>query len=147
MTAVRAGNKTEVARLLGLPDTEVNGPDKDGRTILHNLVSELVKLSDSEKASVFAAIDLLLAKGADINVTDKNGSSPLGDAVKLGDVKTVEFLLKNRANANTRDNDGKAPLHEFFQVSGPHIYQTHQPSGQSLTDRSRYCRNACPEWG
>jgi ankyrin repeat protein len=119
IAAVRAGNSTEVARLLARPDADVMIRDKDGRTVLHNLVSELVKLTDSEKAPLYHCMDLLLAKGADINAGDKHGNSPLADAVKFGDVKTVEFLVKNGANVNTRDNDGKTPLHEFFLVSGP----------------------------
>jgi uncharacterized protein len=119
IAAVRAGNRTEVAQLLARPGTDLTIQDKDGRTALHNLVSELVRLTESEKTPLYDCIDLLLAKGTDINSGDKNGNSPLADAVKLGDVKTVEFLLKNGANANARDNDGRTPLHQFFLVSGP----------------------------
>jgi len=119
IAAVRSGNSTEVARLLARSSADVIIRDKDGRTVLHYLVSELVKLTDSEKAPLYDCIDLLLAKGADVNAGDNYGNSPLADAVKLGDVKTVEFILKNAANMNIRDNDGKTPLHEFFLVSGP----------------------------
>jgi ankyrin repeat protein len=119
IAAVRAGNSAEVAQLLARPGADVTIGDKDGRTVLHNLVSELVKLPDSDKVPAYDCIDLLLARGADTDAGDKYGNSPLADAVKLGDVKTVEFLLKNRANVNTKNNDGKTPLHEFFSVSGP----------------------------
>ena len=119
IAAIRAGNSKEVARLLTLPGADVTIRDNDGRTAIHELVSELEKLTDSEKAPLYGCIDLLLDKGADINAGDKYGNSPLVDAVKLGNVKTVELLLKNGANVNTRDNDGKTPLHEFFLVSGP----------------------------
>ncbi len=124
ITAVRAGNSAEVARLLARPGVDLTIRDKDGRTVLHNLVPELVKLPDSEKARLYDCIGLVLAKGADVNAGDNYGNSPLADAVKLGDVKTVEFLLKNGANVDARDNDGKTPLHEFFSVSGP-IYIRH----------------------
>ena len=111
IAAVRAGNSKEVARLLARPGADVAIRDKDGRTLLHNLVAELIKLTDSAKVPLYECLELLLAKGADINAGDNHGNSPLADAVKLGDVKTVEFLLKNGANVNTRDNDGKTPLH------------------------------------
>ena len=124
VAAVRSGNSTEVARLLAKPGADLTLRDKDGRTILHSLVPELVKLADSEKAPVYDCIDLLLAKGADVNAGDNQGNSPLADAVKLGDVKTVEFLLKNGANVNNRDNNGKTALHAFFLVSGP-VYIRH----------------------
>jgi ankyrin repeat protein len=119
IAAVRSGNTAEVARLLMRPAADVNVRDKDGRTLLHSLVPELVKLTDSEKIPLYDCIALLLAAGADINAGDNYGNTPLTDAVKLGDVKTVEFLLKNGADANARDNNGKTPLHEFFFVSGP----------------------------
>lgn len=124
MAAARAGNTTEVARLLERPGAEVALRDQNEKTILHHLVSELVKLPDSAKAPVYDCIGLLLAKGAKIDAGDNCGSSPLADAVKLGDVKTVEFLLNKGADVNTRDNEGKTPLHEFFAVSGP-IYIKH----------------------
>ncbi len=124
IAAVRSGNSTEVARLLMLPGADAAARDKEGRTLLHHLVPELVKLTDSEKALSYECVVLLLARGGDINAGDNYGNTPLSDAVKLGDVKTVEFLLKNRADANARDKSGKTPLHEFFSVSGP-IYIKH----------------------
>lgn len=122
--AARAGNKTEVARLLERPGFEGALRDQDGRSVLHHLVSELVKLSDSEKARVYDCIGLILAAGEDIDAADKNGKSPLADAVSLGDVKTVEFLLSKGADVKGRDREGKTPLHGFFAVSGP-IYIKH----------------------
>ncbi|KAF0156228.1 MAG: ankyrin repeat protein [Syntrophaceae bacterium] len=116
--AVRSGNRTEVARLLVRPGADVTVRDKDGRTILHSLVPELVKLADSEKVPLYDCIVLLLAGGADISAGDNDGNTPLNDAVKLGDVKTVEFLLKNGADVNARDNDGKTPLHIINTVLG-----------------------------
>ena len=117
--AVRSGNRAEVARLLVRPGADVTVRDKDGRTILHNLIPELVMLADSEKVPLHDCIVLLLGGGVDISAGDKYGNTPLSDAVKLVDVKTVEFLLKNGADVNARDNNSKTPLHEFFFVSGP----------------------------
>jgi len=124
IAAVRSGNNTEVAGLLAQAGVDANARDKDGATLLHSLVPELVKLTDSEKACSYECIALLLAKGGDINACDNYGNTPLSDAVKSGDVKTVEFLLKNGADANVQDRNGKTPLHEFFSVSGP-IYIKH----------------------
>ena len=136
IVAVRSGNRTEVARLLALPGADATVRDRDGRTLLHSLVPELVKLTDSEKALSYECVVLLLAAGVDINAGDNYGNTPLSDAVKLGDVKTVEFLLKNRADANARDKKGKTPLHEFFSVSGP-IYIKHINREVDLTQIER----------
>ncbi|MEE9912991.1 MAG: ankyrin repeat domain-containing protein [Deltaproteobacteria bacterium] len=132
VAAVRSGNSTEVARLLAGPGARLTLRDKDGRTVLHSLVPELVKLADSEKAPAYACMDLLLAGGADINAVDHYGNTPLIDAVKLGDAMTVGFLLKNGANVNCRDNKGKTALHAFFMVSGP-IYIRHINREVNLT--------------
>ena len=124
IAAVRSGNSAEVARLLARPGADVTVRDKNGKTLLHDLLPELVKLTDSDKVSAQNCIVLLLAGGLDINAADNYGNTPLTDAVKLGDVNTVEFLLKNGADVNARDKNGKTPLHEFFSVSGP-IYIKH----------------------
>jgi ankyrin repeat protein len=124
IAAVRSGNRAEVKRLLSRPDADLTLRDKDGKTILHDLIPELVKLTDAEKAPVYDCIDLLLARGADVNACDHHGNRPLADAVKLGDVKIVEFLLNHGADVNTKDHEGKTPLHSFFLVSGP-IYIRH----------------------
>ena len=119
MSAVRAGNGRDVERLLQAPGADATIRDNEGKTLLHRLVAELVKLADPEKSSRYDCLGLLMAKGADINAVDKYGNSPLAEAVKLGDVETVKFLLKNGADANARDKEGKTPLHAFFSVSGP----------------------------
>jgi hypothetical protein len=49
-----------------------------------------------------AIIELLLAKGADIQVADSIGSTPLHIAASCGEAKAVELLLQNGADANAR---------------------------------------------
>lgn len=124
IAAVRSGNSTEVGRLLALAGNCATARDQDGKTLLHSLLPELVKLTDAEKALAHDCVALLLACGTDVNAADNYRNVPLMDAVKLGDVKTVEFLLKNGADAKARDKNGRTPLHEFFSVSGP-IYIRH----------------------
>uniref|UniRef100_A0A670ZU91 Arf-GAP with coiled-coil, ANK repeat and PH domain-containing protein n=1 Tax=Pseudonaja textilis TaxID=8673 RepID=A0A670ZU91_PSETE len=54
-----------------------------------------------------------LAQGAGVNWSnqEKNGFTPLIQAVRGGSLVTCEFLLQNGANVNLRDAQGRGPLH------------------------------------
>ena len=56
------------------------------------------------------AVDVLLANGADPNVADARGVSPLLVAAALGDVTTATSLVGRGANVNGADVDGRTPL-------------------------------------
>lgn len=53
-------------------------------------------------------IEQLLNKGANVNISDKNGATPLMYASELGG--SVSLLLEHGAKVNTKDRHGKTPL-------------------------------------
>lgn len=55
-------------------------------------------------------VQILLSKGADIDLCKKNGESPLYIACKNGHDATVTLLLNNGADVNLCMNDGTSPL-------------------------------------
>ncbi len=59
-----------------------------------------------------AEVAALLAKGADVNSKDKDGSTPLNRASYWGKKDVAELLLAKGADINTRDKNGYTPLHE-----------------------------------
>lgn len=77
---------------------ECNVRNKNGYAPLHLAVLA----SDEEIASI-----LLKDAGADINVTDNTGATPLILAAKNNLVEMVDFLLKKGADARKTDNNGK----------------------------------------
>ena len=49
--------------------------------------------------------------GAEINVKDNHGMTPLHWAARKGHTTIVEYLLTKGAEINVKDNDGWTPLH------------------------------------
>ena len=58
-------------------------------------------------------IELLIAKGADVNAKDNNWNTPLYAAIypeSEAQYHLVEVLITNGADVNTRNNKGETPL-------------------------------------
>jgi ankyrin repeat protein len=53
---------------------------------------------------------LLLARGADVNLPDKEGDTPLHDAVAFGREDLVSLFLEKGADVHARNADGMTPL-------------------------------------
>ena len=55
-------------------------------------------------------VELLLDKGADVNISDCHGDTPLIHALDNGSYECVKLLLDKGADVNVRNNDGNTPL-------------------------------------
>ncbi len=65
------------------------------------------------------AIERLLAAGADIHATDKNGVTALHHAVRFRSPTAVATLIKHGANVNQQcKRSGGAPLHRAVTTTG-----------------------------
>ena len=60
---------------------------------------------------------LLLANGADVNVRDKYGSTPLFAAAGNGRKDVVELLLAHKADVNAKNNIGWTPLFKVKSIA------------------------------
>jgi len=95
----------EVQRLLNL-GANVDVRNYKGRTALHC----------ATKVGFVRVIEVLLKNRADVNATDKNGETPLFDAIR-STIKKVEkkvevtsLLLSNGALVNHENHKGETPL-------------------------------------
>ncbi len=130
-TAIRDGNLKQVKTLLA-QGTNINAQDADGTTpLMHAVVNAeavCVKLlldqgadpNLSNKAGATALmwavsdlkkVQLLLAKGANVNAISKDEKSPLRLALTLpNSAAVVKALLAKGANAKQADKNGFTPL-------------------------------------
>ncbi len=94
-------NKGELGSInLLLKDSDINEIDKDGRSLLHHAVL----LKDSE------VVDLLINKGASLDIQDNLGWSPLHFAAQRYDVHISKTLIDANADLNSVDNYGNSVL-------------------------------------
>ena len=98
--AADAGDLGAIERYLA-SGAAVNGPDgKFGST-------PLLRAAVAGRAE---AVELLIRRGADVNVVDQARSTPLHAAAFLGHEKTVHALVQNGANVNAANTRGETPL-------------------------------------
>lgn len=104
-----------------------------GSTVLHDIVKY-----DGE------VIDLLLKAGADPDIQDTEGKTPMHYAAEYGCSESIDILiLDNRANPNIADEQGNIPLHyaiangdthsaeSLVKASTTNVNVIHQETGES----------------
>ncbi len=108
LQAVEDRNGTEVTEMLDVPgSTVVNARDiSDGHTAMHIVVAR--------RDSVW--IDFLYQQGANVNLADNAGVTPLMLAVQLGFIDGVEKLIGHGARVDVTNNSGETPL--MYAVHG-----------------------------
>ena len=55
-------------------------------------------------------VELLIAKGADVNAKSDDGWTSLHDAASIGHNEIVELLIAKGADVNAKNNYGNTPL-------------------------------------
>ena len=116
---------TEIVEALLAVGLDPNARNAYGSTPLHsavifarmpsyfpvNLVGFGFDENDREESIKDLMIELLVDSGADPNVRDAYGISPLYLATRFADTEIVMVLLEVGANPNIRDSFGNSPLH------------------------------------
>jgi len=107
MSAVAAGHEAVAKVLLDSGKINVNSKNDTGRTPLHYACSK----------ALVSIVELLLAKGAKVNVADNYGVTPLHRAASNSNEKTlqitcriIEMLLQKGANLDAMDKHKQTPL-------------------------------------
>ncbi|KAL4997164.1 ankyrin repeat-containing domain protein [Aspergillus recurvatus] len=76
-------------------------------------------------------IELLLRKGADVNVKSVTGQNALHFATSKANISTVRTLLENKCSARVKDKRGQLPLHRAAAIGSTPIIQVLLKEGRS----------------
>lgn len=129
MLAARLG-ALSMAKLLLANKADPNAALAKGRTPLHEVTREWRFRADKQRmseeearrqgndADYLALAELLLSKGARLDVSDSDGWTPFHGAVSWGDKRMVELFLKKGANVHAKTKIGTTPLHVLIYGSG-----------------------------
>ncbi|MEX0676079.1 MAG: ankyrin repeat domain-containing protein, partial [Pirellulales bacterium] len=99
-----------------LADSALEVASRNGRIEAAKLLMEAGVRPDAGMAGAASGghseiLNLLLDKGANVNVRLSDGSTPLHLAARSGGLNTVRLLLGRGADPNATDNKGETPLH------------------------------------
>ena len=92
--------KSEAMELLVKGDADMNVRNKLNSIILHEALGRDLD------------VQLLLSLGADVNVLDHRGDSPLHKASRYKKLDAIKLLVNRDADVNVRDKSYSTPLHE-----------------------------------
>jgi len=92
----------------------------------------------------FARVRQLLTAGADADVRDKDGRTPLFSAVLGGSLGLVGLLLESGCDVNARDNEGWTALHFAAQEHLPDVARV--LLGRGADPNARDDDGASPLW-
>jgi uncharacterized protein len=100
--ALDGEDSSEVTEMLTVPgSTVVNSRDlTSGRTAIHMAVER--------RNGIW--IDYLYQQGANVNIADRDGITPLIQAVQLGYIEGVEKLIAHGARVDVQNSSGETPL-------------------------------------
>jgi ankyrin repeat protein len=107
--AAKRGHRA-CAALLILRGADVNrGVRLSGRTPLLEVAGGYGDRQDPRRVEI---VEMLLGAGADVNVANRFGTTPLHQATSYGRLEIVALLIAAGANIEAKDEHGRTPLQE-----------------------------------
>jgi hypothetical protein len=109
--AAEAGNISHLEKLLAL-NVWIDFYSKDGQSVLHKAI----------QAKKLNSVKFLISKGADVNLQDSNGNSPLHLlSSDVGNLEIIKILLENKANFELKNNNGETALMKAISANNTEV--------------------------
>ena len=103
-------NRLTVVELLAeTPSFDVDAPDGAGWTAL--MMAASLPEGDGDDM-----VDVLLSKGADVTLTNRNGQTALHFAASKANLHVARTLIQRKASTRIKDRRGQLPLHRAAAV-------------------------------
>lgn len=119
--AAKKGRTSSCDILLTRNDVDVDAQDNAGLTPLQYAVNHRKKKVGASLCQTAAC--KLIQAGANVNVIDWDGCTPLFIAASRGDEKVVEALIVGGATLDVSNNSGQTPLHIAVENRQKHVAQ------------------------
>jgi ankyrin repeat protein len=132
VAAAQSGDIAKVQAALDLNPKLVKYREWEGATLLHAAVGR-------DQAAMVA---ILLARGANVNGTDKRRITPLHLAATNGNVPIIRLLLGRGAKLNPVDNSGRTPLDRAVEWEQPEAAAFLRSQGARSNGHPGSSRNA-----
>ncbi|ELT88757.1 hypothetical protein CAPTEDRAFT_70103, partial [Capitella teleta] len=98
----------EMVKMLLVMGAEIDKRDKQGRTALQ---TALAVSHPSSELTLKRIVEILVAKGANVNVKADRGDTPLHMAADREYLSIAEHLIEQGADPNAVNDEGNTPLH------------------------------------
>jgi len=90
---------------------DIEIPNNFGETpIMRSTAIQQYSIPKYGQSNNTAALSLLIARGANINATDKDGYTALAQATQQGEIPAMKLLLNSGADTEIADNMGQTPI-------------------------------------
>lgn len=110
LTAAGDGSEKIMSQAIAA-GADPNAAYADGTTSLH-LVLDVGVGNSERRRTLLSCCKLLIDNGADVNVRDSDGCTPLSLAMNYYRMDIIALLFEHGANPNFQDKNGDTLLHE-----------------------------------